>query len=159
MKGTEKLYGKPLNTVVSCNEMATEMLEVRDVMTPHVIAEDEATRVRQLAKKMELAGIGSIVITSKGRPVGIVTDRDITIKVCALKKNPDEVRAKEIMSTPLITIEPDAPLEKACQLMAERGIRRLPVVEDDRLVGMLSVRNLITRSPTYVNKLFAGEWR
>jgi CBS domain-containing protein len=139
--------------------MATEMLEVRDVMTPHVIAEDEATRVTQLAKKMELAGIGSIVITRKGRPVGIVTDRDITIKVCALKKNPDDVKAKEIMSTPLLTIEPDAPLEKACQLMAERGIRRLPVVEDDRLVGIISVRNLITRSPTYVNKLLAGEWR
>jgi len=159
MKGTEKLYSEPPNTLMSCREMATEMLEVRDVMTPHVIAEDEATRVRQLAKKMEIAGIGSIVITSKGKPVGIVTDRDITIKVCALKKNPDEVTAKEIMSTPLFTIEPDAPLEKACQLMAERGIRRLPVVEDDRLVGIISVRNLITRSPTYVNKLFAGEWR
>jgi len=159
MKGTEKLYSEPPNTLVSCREMATEMLEVRDVMTPHVIAEDEATSVRQLAKKMEIAGIGSIVITSKGKPVGIVTDRDITIKVCAPKKNPDEVTAKEIMSTPLLTIEPDAPLEKACQLMAERGIRRLPVVEDDRLVGIISVRNLITRSPTYVNKLFAGEWR
>jgi CBS domain-containing protein len=138
--------------------MATEMLEIRDVMTPNVITEDEETLVTRLAKEMELAGIGSIVITRMGKPVGIVTDRDIAIKVCALKKNPDEVKAKEIRSTPLLTIEPDAPLEKACQLMAERSIRRLPVVEDDRLVGMISVRNLITRSPTYVNKRYKGDW-
>lgn len=137
--------------------MATEMLEVGDVMTPEVIAEDEETRVTKLSTEMETAGIGSVVITRGGKPVGIVTDRDIALKVCAMKRNPDEVKAKEIMSSPLLTIEPDASLEKACELLAENGIRRLPVVEADKLVGIVSVRNILTRNPACVHKFYPTE--
>jgi len=104
--------------------MVTEMLEVGDVMTPKVITEDEETRVTKLSKDMELAGIGSVVITKDGKPVGIVTDRDIALKIFASKRNPSEVQAKEIMSSPLITIEPDISLEKACELMADKGHKK-----------------------------------
>lgn len=134
--------------------MAVEMLEVGDVMTPNVITEDEETTVTKLSKEMELGNIGSIIITKAGKPVGIVTDRDIAIKVCALKRNPAEVRAREIMSSPLLTIERDAPLERACELLAKNGVRRLPVIEDGELVGIVSVRNILTRSPTYVHSLY-----
>ena len=137
--------------------MATEMLEVGDVMTPEVITEDEKTRVTKLSTEMEMAGIGSVVITREGKPIGIVTDRDIALKVCALKRNPDDVTAKEIMSSPLHTIEPDASLEKACKLMADKGIRRLPVIEGDKLVGIISVRNILTRNPTCVHKFYPTE--
>jgi CBS domain-containing protein len=137
--------------------MATEMLEVGDVMTPEVIAEDEKTRVTKLSTEMEMAGIGSVVITREGKPVGIVTDRDIALKVCAMKRNPDDVTAKEIMSSPLLTIEPDASLEKACELLAENGIRRLPVVEEEKLVGIISVRNILTRNPACVHKFYPME--
>ena len=134
--------------------MAVEMLEVGDVMTPNVITEDEETPVTKLSKEMELGNIGSIVITKAGKPVGIVTDRDIAIKVCALKRNPAEVRAREIMSSPLITIERDAPLERACELLAKNGVRRLPVMDNNELVGIVSVRNILTRSPTYVHSFY-----
>jgi len=137
--------------------MVTEMLEVGDVMTPEVITEDEGTLVTKLSKDMELAGIGSVVITRKGKPIGIVTDRDIALKIFASKRNPSEVKAEEIMSSPLITIEPDVLLEKACELMADRGIRRLPVMEDDKLVGIISLRNILTRSPTCVRKFYPAE--
>ena len=137
--------------------MVTEMLEVGDVMTPEVIAEDEKTRVTKLSTEMELEGIGSVVITREGKPIGIVTDRDIALKVCAMKRNPDDVTAKEIMSSPLLTIDPDASLEKACELLAENGIRRLPVVEADKLVGIISVRNILTRNPTCVHKFYPAE--
>jgi len=133
------------------------MLEVGDVMTPKVITEDEETLVTKLSKDMELAGIGSVVITKVGKPVGIVTDRDIALKIFASKRNPSEVKAKEIMSSPLITIEPDVSLEKACELMADGGIRRLPVIEDDKLVGIISLRNILTRSPTCVHKFYPAE--
>ena len=137
--------------------MATEMLEVGDVMTPEVITEDEKTRVTKLSTEMEMAGIGSVVITREGKPIGIVTDRDIALKVCALKRNPDDVTAKEIMSSPLHTIEPDASLEKASKLMADKGIRRLPVIEEDKLVGIISVRNILTRNPACVHKFYPTE--
>ena len=134
--------------------MAVEMLEVGDVMTPNVITEDEETPVTKISKEMELGNFGSVVITRAGKPVGIVTDRDIALKVCALKRNPAEVRAREIMSSPLFTIERDTPLDRACELLAEKGVRRLPVVDGAELVGIVSVWNILTRSPTYVHKLY-----
>ncbi|HDS44677.1 MAG TPA: CBS domain-containing protein [Methanomicrobia archaeon] len=137
--------------------MAVEMLEVGDVMTPNVITEDEEASATKLSKEMELGNIGSIVITKAGKPVGIVTDRDIALKVCARKRNPSEVRAREIMSSPLITIERDASLEHACELIAAKGVRRLPVIDGEELVGIVSVRNILTRSPTYVHKLYPSE--
>lgn len=135
-------------------KLAAELLEVRDVMTPEVITEDEETPVTKLSRDMEVAGVGSVVITRKGRPIGIVTDRDIALKVIRKDRKASEVNAKEIMSTPLITIESDAPLGKACDLMAEKGIRRLPVVDGDKLVGIISVRNILTRSPASVSKFY-----
>lgn len=134
-----------------------EMLEVKDVMTPNVITEDEETSVTKLANDMEVARIGSILITAVGKPVGIVTDRDIAIKVIMKDRKGSEIKAKEIMSSPLITIEPDAPLENACELMAANGIRRLPVIEDEELVGIISVRNILTRSPTSVSNFYPVE--
>jgi CBS domain-containing protein len=137
--------------------MATELLEVRDVMTPNVITEDEDTPVTVISRDMELSGIGSVVVTKRGKPVGIVTDRDIAIKIFATKRNPSEVKAKEIMSSPLLTIGPDVSLQNACEFMADRGIRRLPVIEDDKLVGIISLRNILTRSPACVHKFYPTE--
>jgi CBS domain-containing protein len=137
--------------------MVPEMLEVRDVMTPTVVAEDEDVSVTKLSTEMEIAGIGSVVITRGGKPVGIVTDRDIAIKVMMKDQKGSEIKAKEIMSSPLITIEPDLSLEKACEILAEKGIRQLPVVDDEELVGIVSVRNVLTRSPMCVHKFYPAE--
>ncbi|MDI6886949.1 MAG: CBS domain-containing protein, partial [archaeon] len=109
--------------------------------------------VTEVVKDMAELSIGSVVITSGGKSAGIITGRNIVLKVLLENKRANEVKAKEIMSSPLITIEPDAPLEKACELMAEKGIRRLPVIEDDKLVGIISVRNILTLKPEYVKTL------
>ncbi|RLG32427.1 CBS domain-containing protein [Methanosarcinales archaeon] len=137
--------------------MATEALEVGDVMTPKVVTEDEETPVTIISADMEVSGIGSVVITKEGKPVGIITDRDIAIKVIMKNRRPKEVKAKEIMSSPLITIGPYASIEKACALLAERSIRRLPVIDDDKLVGIISVRNILTRNPACVSKFYPLE--
>jgi len=137
--------------------MAIEALEVGDVMTPKVVTEDEETPVTIISADMEVSGIGSVVITKEGKPVGIITDRDIAIKVIMKNRRPKEVKAKEIMSSPLITIGPDASIEKACALLAERSIRRLPVIDDDKLVGIISVRNILTRNPACVSKFYPLE--
>lgn len=144
-------------SLYSEEEMAGEMLEVRDVMTPNVVTEDEDTPVTVISRDMELSGIGSVVITKEGKPVGIVTDRDIAIKIFITGRDPSAVRAKEIMSSPLLTIGPDASLQNACEFMADRGIGTLPVIEDDELIGVISVRNILTRSPTCVHKFYPAE--
>ncbi|HDN68817.1 MAG TPA: CBS domain-containing protein [Methanomicrobia archaeon] len=133
-------------------------LEVRDVMTPRVVTADEETPLTKVSTEMEVAGIGSIVITRQGKPVGIVTERDIALNVIMKDRMPSEVKVKEVMSSPLVTIDPFASVEKACELLAEKRIRRLPVVEaeaeGDRLVGIISVRNILTRNPTSVTKFY-----
>ncbi|MHC1578087.1 CBS domain-containing protein [ANME-1 cluster archaeon ex4572_4] len=133
-------------------------LEVRDVMTPRVVTADEETPLTKVSTEMEVAGIGSVVITRQGKPVGIVTERDIALNVIMKDRMPSEVKVKEVMSSPLVTIDPFASVEKACELLAEKRIRRLPVVEaeaeGDRLVGIISVRNILTRNPTSVTKFY-----
>lgn len=133
-----------------------EILEVGDVMTHEVITEDEDALVTIISNDMEQSGIGSVVITKGGKPVGIITDRDIAIKVIMKDRKPSKIKAKEIMSSPLITIEPYEPMEKACKLLAEKDIRRLPVMEGDELVGIISVRNVLTRNPTCVKRFYPG---
>nr|QNO52323.1 putative protein [Methanosarcinales archaeon ANME-1 ERB6] len=134
-----------------------EALEVRDVMTPQVVTEDEVAPVTKISMDMEVSGIGSVVITKEGKPAGIITDRDIATKVIMKNRRPSEIKAKEIMSSPLTTIEPDASVENACKLLAENGIRRIPVIEDDKLVGIISVRNILTRNPMCVTKFYPLE--
>jgi CBS domain-containing protein len=97
--------------------------KVREIMSRPIITEDEDVSVTEVVKDMAELSIGSVVITSGGKPAGIITERNIVLKVLLENKRASEIKAKEIMSSPLITIEPDAPLEKACELMAEKGIR------------------------------------
>ncbi|MCK4733789.1 MAG: CBS domain-containing protein [Methanophagales archaeon] len=133
------------------------MMKVRDVMGRPVILEDEDTSVAIISKDMELSGIGSVIITKDDETVGIVTDRDIAIKIVMKNRVPSEVKAKEIMSSPLITIKPEVSLDEACELLVENDIRRLPVIEDDKLVGIISVRNILRRAPDYVHKFYPAE--
>jgi CBS domain-containing protein len=101
---------------------------------------------------MQLSRIGGVVITKEGKPVGIAVDYDIAEKVMMKDRNPDEIKVKEIMSSPLITIDADASVEEACGLLAREGIRRVPVIENGKLVGIVSIRNVLTGEPVQVRK-------
>nr|QNO53328.1 hypothetical protein AFNPGKIM_00024 [Methanosarcinales archaeon ANME-1 ERB6] len=127
-------------------------LDVRDIMTYPAITEDEDASVAEISKGMKMSGIGSVVITKEDKPVGIVTDRDIVTKVIMKDRNPGKLKVKEIMSSPLRTIESDASLMGACKLLLEKGIRRLLVIEDGELVGIVSLRNIVTGEPMHVRK-------
>ena len=128
------------------------LLEVKDVMTYPAITEDEDVSIAAISKCMKRSGIGSVVITKEGNPVGVVTDRDIVIKVIMTNRNPDTVKAKEIMASPLVTIEVDASIMGACKVLIEKGIRRLLVIDDGELVGIVSLRNILTGEPLHVRR-------
>ena len=133
--------------------MAAElMLEVRDVMTYPAITEEGDASVAKILKIMKMSGIGSVVITEEDKPVGIVTDRDIVMKVIMKDRDPSKLKVKEIMSSPLMTIEADASLRRAGKLLVEKGIRRLLVIDDGELVGVVSLRNILTGEPQHVRK-------
>jgi CBS domain-containing protein len=129
-------------------------MKVEDIMSRPIIAEDEDALVTKIAEDMDELGIGSVVITSKGKPAGIITERDIALKVLLMNKRASEVKAKEIMSTPLFTLDPEATVDEACKLAAKKRVKRLRVVENGVLVGIVSIRDLLTRKPEYVREFY-----
>lgn len=137
--------------------MGTEeeaVIKVREIMSHPIITGDEDALVSEIVKDMADLDIGSVVITSEGKPVGIITERDIALKVLLKDKRASEVKAKEIMSSPLVTIEPEASIDEASELAATEWIKRLPVVENGVLVGIVSIRNILTRKPEYVKRFY-----
>jgi CBS domain-containing protein len=116
---------------------------VEDIMSSPVITVEAETNVRDATILMSEKGIGSVIVVERGKPVGIVTGRDLLKRVLAPCKDPCEVRVKEVMTTPLITIQRDATILEAIRKMREMNIRRLVVMEDDNLVGIVSSRDLL----------------
>jgi len=129
-------------------------MKVREIMSSPIITEDEDAGVIKIAKDMEELGIGSVVITSEGKPAGMITERDIALKVLLQNKRASEVKAKEIMSSPLVTIEPEASVDEASELAARKGIKRLPVIDNGVPIGVVSVRNILTLKPEYVKRFY-----
>jgi len=129
-------------------------MKIRDIMSRPIIAEDEDTLVTKIAADMDELGIGSVVITSEGKPAGIITERDIALKVLLKDRRASEVKAKEIMAFPLVTIEPEMSVDEACKLAAKKRIKRLPVVEKGILIGIVSIRDLLARKPEYVREFY-----
>ncbi len=114
-------------------ETVAEIMDIR-VRT----LESDAT-VRDCAQKMAKESADSVVLVKEGAPVGIATERDLVVKILADGFDPEKVRARDVMSAPLITISPDATMTEAAKLMSTYKIRRLVVVDDDRvLVGMVT---------------------
>jgi CBS domain-containing protein len=112
---------------------------VREAMTSQPQSVTPATSVR------EAADVGSLPVVENGRLLGILTDRDIALRVVAEGRDPATVTAGQIASRELVTVEPKESLHEALRLMAHRQVRRLPVVEDGRLVGMLAQADVARR--------------
>ena len=111
---------------------------IKEVMTRDVRACEPNATVADAAKVMAQGDVGPVPIVEDGRLVGIVTDRDIVVRVVAEGRDPNATTVKEIASTELVTVAPDDDLDEALHLLAERQVRRLPVVEGDRLVGIVA---------------------
>ncbi|MCK4398738.1 MAG: CBS domain-containing protein, partial [Methanophagales archaeon] len=131
-----------------------DLMKVRDIMTHPAIAEDEEVLVTKIVRDMAEQRIGSVVITTENKPEGIITERDIVSKVVLRNKRASETKSREIMSSPLITLEPDASVEEACEFVAKGGIKRVPVVENGSLVGIVSVRNILTKKPGCAKRFY-----
>jgi len=125
------------------------VLTVSDIMTSKVITVSKEENVAETAKLMVRHGIGSVIIVEDGKPVGIVTEKDILDKVVSQDKRGSEVKVSEIMSTPLITVEPESTLEEAIDTMARYDIRRLPVVRGDTLLGIVTSSDVIRGTSEY----------
>ena len=111
---------------------------INEVMTRDVSACEPNATVAEAAKVMAQEDVGPVPIVEDGRLIGIVTDRDIVVRVVAEGRDPNATTVNEIASTELVTVSPDDDLDEALNLLAEHQVRRLPVVEGDRLVGIVA---------------------
>jgi len=116
-------------------------MQVKEIMTAQVKTVTATDSVQKAAQLMKQLDCGSVPVIQDGRVIGMVTDRDITIKVTAQGQGP-ESPIKTVMSTQVVTITPDTDARKAANIMAENQVRRLPVVDQNKLVGILAIGDL-----------------
>lgn len=127
---------------------------VRDVMSSPVITIGEDAPVNKAAELMEKHGLGCIIVTNKeGKPLGIITERDLVARVLAKNVKPDSLQAKEVMTSPLITIEPHETISEAARRMSRLNIRRLGVVYKGQLIGLVSSKDILAVMPELVETI------
>ena len=115
---------------------------VRDIMTKEIVMIEGSESTLEAAKLMADRGISSLFVVKDGVPVGIVTERDFVKKVCAKELAISQVNVEDIMSKILTTAEPETPIEVAVQRMVNHKIRRLPIMERGKIVGIITVTDL-----------------
>ncbi|HZU73433.1 MAG TPA: CBS domain-containing protein [Acidimicrobiales bacterium] len=121
---------------------------VRDIMTPDPITLSDTASVREAAAAMRERDVGDVIVLHNDQLCGVVTDRDITVRAVADGKAPDKVKLAEVVSGQVMTVTPDTPVDKAVRLMRENAVRRLPVVESGRPVGVVSIGDIaLERDP------------
>ena len=128
-----------------------ERMLVRDVMSSPVITVNEDETVEKVAQLMDKYRLGCIIVTSKdGKPVGIITERDLVVRVLAKNLLSSKLKAKDVMSSPLMTIGPDATISEAARMMSRLNIRRLGVVYRGELVGIISSKDILAVTPELI---------
>lgn len=117
-------------------------MRVKDVMSTPTVAVPAITTVQEAARHMDYSGVGSLIIIDGDLVVGIVTDRDLALRVVA-DGLPGSTPIGQVMSADLVTVRPDDDLEAAAGLFRTHALRRLPVIEDGGVVGIVTVDDLL----------------
>ena len=112
--------------------------KVRDAMTSQPRAAEPNLSLVEAARLMKEEDVGSLPVVEGGRLVAMLTDRDIVIRAVAEARSPDSTTVDEVATRDVVTAQPDDDLDEALMLMARRQVRRLPIVEGERLVGILA---------------------
>ena len=121
---------------------------VREIMTGNPVSLPKDATVVDAARLMRDEDIGDVIVTDGERATGIVTDRDIVVRAVAEGHAPESVRLEQVGSDGLTAVSPDDPVESAIKIMREQAVRRVPVVEDGKPVGIVSIGDLaIERDP------------
>jgi CBS domain-containing protein len=116
--------------------------KIQDVMTPDPVAIPKTAPVTDAAKAMKDQDIGDVIVRDDGHVCGIVTDRDIVVRVLAEGRDPSSTKVGEVCSDQPVTVTPDADVSEAVRIMREKALRRLPVVDNGRPVGIVSLGDL-----------------
>jgi CBS domain-containing protein len=128
-----------------------KLLKVAEAMRRNIVTVNKDVSVAEASLSMRKKGEGCAIILRQGKPFGIVTERDVTWKVAGEGLDPKNVKVFEVMSTPLVTIGPDADLLEAAKVMKEHKIRRLAVVRESVLYGVLTAADVSRNLEKYLD--------
>lgn len=121
---------------------------VKDVMSSPVVTSQENAPISEVARLMDEDDLGCIIVTNKqGKPLGIITERDLVGRVLAKNAKPDSMKASEVMTSPLITVDPDNQIAEVARIMSRLNVRRLGVIYKGRLVGLISSKDILAVMP------------
>jgi len=121
--------------------------KVSDAMTKKPVEVSEDISIKECAQKMKEHDVGSVLVKKNGKFVGILTEEDLVYKIVAEGKDAKKTKVRDIMVTRLITIEPDKDIYDALVKMSNNNIRRLPVLKDKELVGLLTLKDILKIQP------------
>lgn len=124
--------------------------KIKDVMITEVITVDVNTNLRKAVERMNSHEIGCLIVLEKGSYVGILTERDVLKRIVAEARNPEKTVVGDVMSKPLVVVNPESSLEEAVNLMIEKRIKKLPVIENRKLVGLVTMTEIARVHPEMV---------
>jgi CBS domain-containing protein len=143
----EKMQVPDVDETMSDIGLRSKML-VKDVMSSPVVTVEEDAPANKVAELIDKHGLGCIIVTNKkGKALGIITERDLVTRVVTKNVKPSSVKAKEVMTSPLLTIEPDESISEAAKKMNRLNIRRLGVVYKGQLTGLVSSKDVLAVMP------------
>lgn len=134
------------------------MLKVKDVMVTDLVTVDANLNLKEAVKRMNDYEIGCLLVTERESLVGILTERDVLRRVVAETRNPEKTLVKEVMSSSLIVVDSETSLEEAVELMFEKKVKKLPVVKNRKLIGLLTLTDIARIHPVmaeYIKNLAA----
>ncbi|RNC29348.1 MAG: Hypoxic response protein 1 [Candidatus Dichloromethanomonas elyunquensis] len=117
-------------------------MKVKDIMSSNVSFVDDSAKIPEIALIMKQQNIGAVPVVQNNQVTGIITDRDIVLKVLADKKDVNQTTASQVMTTHPVCIEENSNIDQAANLMAEYQVKRLPVLSEGKLVGMIALGDL-----------------
>jgi CBS domain-containing protein len=137
---------------LSVHETEPEVVVVRDIMSRPVVSVKESDNVAAVARLMAKHDIGCVLVAGKkGETVGIVTERDIVQRIAAKNLLPSKVTVADSMSKPVITVQSKTSITDAAKLMNQRKVRRLAVIEDGKLAGVLTMKDILEVTPAIID--------
>ncbi len=128
-------------------------LKVGDVMVREVVTVDGDSTVKEAVDIMNEFQIGSLIVLGKGRAMGIVTERDFLRRIIGEVRDAKSTKVKEIMTTPLVVVEPTMDLEEAVKLMFQKKIKKLAVTDANKLVGIVTLTDIARFQPQMIRML------
>ncbi len=118
-------------------------MTIKDMARSEVVTVAPETTTREISQTLEQERIGSVVVTENSTPVGIVTDRDLALEVIGENKDSSKITASDVMTTDLFTVETDESIYDVLDGMRQHGVRRVPVVEDGELAGIVTMDDFL----------------